>query len=244
MPITATARLGSFDLDFVNLRTESYSETSRIPVISIGTPTEDALRRDLTINSLFYNIHTKQVEDFTGNGINDLMAGIIRTPLPALITLKDDPLRALRCIRFACRFGFSVSSELSDACKDSQVHSLIEKKVSKERITAELSQMLQHPAAPRALLLLYRYGILQSIFEIPSNWCIKDGVDIKETYHSVGTASLLLSNCISDAMYATHTENNEVTHPIQNSFNRFNDLKNMLESSLRENRKYLQEIVS
>jgi tRNA nucleotidyltransferase (CCA-adding enzyme) len=75
-----------------------------VPDVKIGTPLEDALRRDLTINSLFYNINKKEVEDFTGKGIEDLKHGIIRTPLDPLQTFLDDPLRILRTIRFATRF--------------------------------------------------------------------------------------------------------------------------------------------
>jgi tRNA nucleotidyltransferase/poly(A) polymerase len=63
---TATMRVFGMWIDFVNLRAESYTENSRIPTIRIGTPKEDALRRDLTINSLYYNVNTGQVEDHTG----------------------------------------------------------------------------------------------------------------------------------------------------------------------------------
>jgi tRNA nucleotidyltransferase (CCA-adding enzyme) len=54
---------------------ETYAENSRIPEMSFGTPTEDAMRRDLTINSLFYNIHSKSVEDYSGRGVQDLKTG-------------------------------------------------------------------------------------------------------------------------------------------------------------------------
>ncbi|CAL5333529.1 unnamed protein product [Camellia sinensis] len=97
-----TARMRLFDvwIDFVNLRSEDYSENSRIPTMRFGTAEEDAYRRDLTINSLFYNINTNSVEDFTGRGIADLKSGKILTPLPPKETFLDDPLRVLRAIRF------------------------------------------------------------------------------------------------------------------------------------------------
>ncbi|CAN1324403.1 tRNA nucleotidyltransferase cca2 [Linum perenne] len=65
-----TARMRLFDLwiDFVNLRCEDYSDDSRIPTMKFGTAEQDAYRRDLTINSLFYNINEKSVEDLTGRG--------------------------------------------------------------------------------------------------------------------------------------------------------------------------------
>ena len=65
---TATLRVMGFELDFVNLRAEEYTDT-RIPVMRIGTALEDAMRRDLTINALFYNLNRRTVEDFTGQGI-------------------------------------------------------------------------------------------------------------------------------------------------------------------------------
>lgn len=97
-----TARMHLFDvwIDFVNLRSEDYSESSRIPVMRFGTAKEDAYRRDLTINSLFYNINKDSVEDLTERGISDLKSGKIVTPLPPKQTFLDDPLRVLRAIRF------------------------------------------------------------------------------------------------------------------------------------------------
>ena len=78
---TAAAKVNDVLIDFVQLRSEVYTTETRVPIIEGGTPEEDALRRDLTINALFYNIHTKKVEDLTGKGLNDLRDGIARTPL-------------------------------------------------------------------------------------------------------------------------------------------------------------------
>jgi tRNA nucleotidyltransferase (CCA-adding enzyme) len=72
---TATLRVMGFELDFVNLRAEEYTDT-RIPMMRIGTALEDAMRRDLTINALFYNLNRRTVEDFTGQGIQ---AHILKT---------------------------------------------------------------------------------------------------------------------------------------------------------------------
>ena len=81
---TATIRVEGQMIDLVNLRSETYTEESRVPTIEIGTPSQDAYRRDLTINSLFYNINEERVEDWTELGISDLRAGLIRTPLEPL----------------------------------------------------------------------------------------------------------------------------------------------------------------
>lgn len=104
---TATMRIDAIDLDFVNLRTEEVydNENNRIPSsVVFGTPEQDAYRRDFTVNSLFYNVHTCSVEDWTMKGLDDLLhEKIIRTPLDPLITLKDDPLRHVyfsKCLAF------------------------------------------------------------------------------------------------------------------------------------------------
>lgn len=80
---TAKIRVSDVWIDIVNLRGEEYQGDSRIPTMRIGTPEEDALRRDLTINALFYNLHSKKIEDYTNRGLDDLKKGIARTPLPA-----------------------------------------------------------------------------------------------------------------------------------------------------------------
>ena len=54
---TATIRVHGRFIDLVNLRSEKYTDDSRVPIIEIGTPEEDAYRRDLTINAMFYNIN-------------------------------------------------------------------------------------------------------------------------------------------------------------------------------------------
>jgi tRNA nucleotidyltransferase (CCA-adding enzyme) len=119
---TATASFMDLKLDFVNLRNEEYAEDSRIPEkMEFGTAKEDAERRDLTINSLFYNLHTESVEDFTEKGIEDIRNGIIRTPLDPMTTFMDDPLRVLRAVRFAARLNFMITPEVKAAIMDPAV---------------------------------------------------------------------------------------------------------------------------
>ena len=95
----ASVTIFGMSIDFLHLRSEEYGN-SRIPQIKMGTPEEDAMRRDLTINSLFYNINADIIEDFTGDGLSDLRDKLIRTPLDVNATFYDDPLRILRAIRF------------------------------------------------------------------------------------------------------------------------------------------------
>ncbi|RKP05364.1 hypothetical protein THASP1DRAFT_19902 [Thamnocephalis sphaerospora] len=140
---TATTMVLGFALDFVHLRREEYQTDSRIPNhVSFGTPTEDAYRRDITINTLFYNINTRSVEDFTGQGLKDLAKGIVRTPLAPYETFHDDPLRVLRCIRFASRFGFSIEDNVLETMRDSRIKAALQNKISRERVGVEVNKML------------------------------------------------------------------------------------------------------
>ncbi|KAM9978987.1 hypothetical protein ACTFIZ_000324 [Dictyostelium cf. discoideum] len=172
---TATVKVFDMWIDFVNLRSETYTDTSRIPEISIGTPLQDALRRDLTINSLFFNINENRIEDFTGKGINDLRDGIIRTPLPSLTTFLDDPLRVFRSIRFASRLHFEIDDELFKAGSDPVVKDAIKSKISHERIAKEFDGMLSAYDPCYSVELINRFGLFDCLFSLPT-------VGLDETY--------------------------------------------------------------
>ncbi|EAU92989.2 transfer RNA nucleotidyltransferase [Coprinopsis cinerea okayama7 len=161
---TATLKLYGLDIDLVNLRSEEYAENSRIPTgVSFGTPLEDAKRRDITINALFYNVHTHSVEDFTEKGLDDLRDGLIRTPLPPKETFKDDPLRVLRCVRFASRFGFDLVDEISSAAKDPVIQDALVTKVTRERVGVELSKMLKGRDPLRSIELIHQLSLFTPI---------------------------------------------------------------------------------
>lgn len=163
-------------IDFVNLRKEDYADT-RIPNIEPGTPKEDALRRDLTINSLFFNLNTMDIEDFSEHGLADLQAGICRTPIDPLKTFIDDPLRVMRTIRFAAKYSFHVDDQLRNAAKSSQVHEAFLKKISWDRIWTEMigqkegdnwkHGFLTGPNPPIALMLLAELGYRDILFRPP-----------------------------------------------------------------------------
>ena len=140
---TVTTRILGLDIDLVNLRKETYTEDSRTPIMEFGTPEEDALRRDATINALFYNISTGEVEDFTGRGLQDMERKVIKTPLAPLQTFKDDPLRVLRCIRFASRLGYQIAEEDEQAMIDSDIKNELKRKISRERVGVEITKMLK-----------------------------------------------------------------------------------------------------
>ena len=164
---TATMKVGSFWIDFVNLRAEEYTQDSRIPdLMRIGTASEDAFRRDLTINALFYNINTGHVEDWTGRGIDDLRKGVVSTPLPPLTTLLDDPLRVLRSVRFAARLRFSMDNDLVAAAKDERVRDALGQKVSRERVGGEVDLMLRSPDPVGAMRLLINLDLIETVLPV------------------------------------------------------------------------------
>lgn len=140
---TVTTKILGLEIDLVNLRKETYLEDSRTPTMEFGTPQEDALRRDATVNALFYNLSSKEVEDFTGRGLEDMGLGIIRTPLPPEQTFKDDPLRVLRCIRFASKLGYSIDSSAERSMGDDSIKNALRAKISRERVGVEIEKMMR-----------------------------------------------------------------------------------------------------
>lgn len=153
---TATMRINTIDVDFVHLRGgETYTSDSRIPTLKENaTPLDDALRRDFTINALFYNLRKKQVEDYTGRGIQDLLVNkTLVTPIDANLTFHDDPLRVLRAIRFAVRYDLTLSDEIIKAARSTEVHDSLHVKVSRERVGKELEGMLSGKNAKPAKAL-------------------------------------------------------------------------------------------
>jgi len=166
---TATARVLGFDLDFVNLRKEVYEGTHRIPIMSFGTPLEDAMRRDMTVNALFYNVHTAAIEDWTQHGLADLRDGIVRTPMDPTATFTDDPLRILRCVRFGSRFGYAIHPDIlaALAAPASPLHAALASKVSRERVGIEVDKMLSGRDPRYALQLLSQLQLYWVVFMPP-----------------------------------------------------------------------------
>lgn len=140
---TVTTRLFGLDIDLVNLRKETYTEQSRNPQVEFGTAEEDALRRDATVNALFYNLNTSMLEDLTGLGLDDMEQKLIRTPLEPYQTFKDDPLRVLRLIRFASRLGYRIDEKTQAAMQDEGIKKAFELKITKERVGIEVEKTLR-----------------------------------------------------------------------------------------------------
>lgn len=164
---TATTKILGLDIDFVNLRSETYTDDSRIPQMEFGTPVQDALRRDACVNALFYNIHTQEVEDFTGRGLEDMKTHLIRTPLPPFETFNDDPLRVLRLIRFSSRLGFTIVDEAKEAMQHPEIKKALRTKISRERVGIEIEKMLQGRYPYAALSQIYSLTLFDAVFTPP-----------------------------------------------------------------------------
>ncbi|CDO93341.1 unnamed protein product [Kluyveromyces dobzhanskii CBS 2104] len=161
---TCTTKLFDVPVDFVNLRSEEYTLESRIPKVEFGTPYDDAMRRDATLNAMFYNIIEDEIEDFTRQGFTDLKSGILRTPLPPKKTFIDDPLRVLRLIRFASRFNFKIEPNTYQAMSDSDIHQSFNHKISKARVYAEMHKTLTSAHPFYALDLIQGANLSRVIF--------------------------------------------------------------------------------
>jgi len=171
---TATTKIMGIDLDLVNLRKETYNEVSRNPQMEFGTAEEDAMRRDATVNAMFYNLHTCEVEDFTNQGFDDMAAKIIRTPLEPTQTFKDDPLRILRLIRFASRLDYAIEPETAKAMGDPEIQDVLKIKISRERVGIELEKMLKGPRPRMALALIDRFSLYRTVFTDPTRTLSSD----------------------------------------------------------------------
>lgn len=198
---TVTFKIHGQKVDVNNLRTEVYNPMNRIPVVTFGTPLQDAMRRDLTINTLFYNINNDTVEDWSGQGLQDLKVGVIRTPMDPMQTIKDDPLRVLRAIRFAGRFGYSVSPDLATAARHPQTRYRLHHLVSRERCGIEVEKMLTQSNPVRSFRLMVEFGLYSIVFKPPQEVVIDPElkrfpffpVGIQQlTWQELGSASLEL----------------------------------------------------
>ncbi|KAH8086611.1 hypothetical protein BXZ70DRAFT_899809 [Cristinia sonorae] len=189
---TARTTVLGLELDLVNLRNEEYAEDSRIPTqVTFGTPLQDALRRDITINALFYNVHSRSVEDFTERGLPDLRNGVIRTPLAPRETFMDDPLRVLRCIRFASRLGFELDPELETSTRDPEIQEALRDKISRERVGEEIDKMMKGRDPLRAIQLIHNLSLYDPIFHIPASVATELSSHPAPSHVAFAAASLL-----------------------------------------------------
>ena len=151
-----------YEVEFVGARKESYSHDSRKPVVEDGTLEDDQNRRDFTINAMAICLNKERFGELVDpfNGLADLEDGIIATPLEPDITFSDDPLRMMRCIRFATQLNFQIEEETFVALERMAERIMI---VSGERIKDELNKILLSPVPSKGFVDLQRCGLLNII---------------------------------------------------------------------------------
>ena len=149
-------------MEFVGARKESYSHDSRKPIVEDGTLEDDQNRRDFTINAMAVCLNKARFGELVDpfGGIDDLWDGIIRTPLDPDVTFSDDPLRMMRCVRFATQLNFFIEDETFEALERNAERIKI---ISGERIEEELNKIMMTATPSKGFIELYRCGLLQLI---------------------------------------------------------------------------------
>ena len=151
---------GGFPFEVATFRSDVGIGDGRHPGRVVFTDARhDALRRDFTINGMFYDPLTNTIADYV-EGQRDLESGVIRAIGNPQERFREDYLRLLRAIRFAAKFSFIIHEETWTAIKD---HAISIAQCSPERIFGEIDRMLRAPHPDRALTLLAESGLLKAV---------------------------------------------------------------------------------
>ena len=160
---TAQLKWRDMEVEFVGARKESYTHDSRKPIVEDGTLEDDQNRRDFTINALAVCLNAERFGQLTDpfDGLLDMEDRLICTPLDPDVTFSDDPLRMMRCIRFATQLNFYIEEETFESLTRNAERIKI---ISKERIIDELNKIIASPVPSKGFVELDRSGLLPLIF--------------------------------------------------------------------------------
>jgi len=160
---TAMLKWDDVQLEFVGARKESYRGDSRKPQVEPADLQADLSRRDFTINAMAFALSAENfgalVDPF--DGMKDLQAKLLRTPLEPSATFSDDPLRLMRAIRFATQLDFKIEEKTFNGMREMRERLRI---ISQERITEEFLKILAAPKPSIGFRLLDEAGVLEIIF--------------------------------------------------------------------------------
>jgi len=177
---TIGARKGDVVVEVTTYRTEEYEVGSRKPVVAYGDTLEgDLTRRDFTVNAMALRLPDLELVDPCG-GRADLEAGVLRTPVTAVQSFDDDPLRIMRAARFAAQLGFDVEMDVLEAMSEMARRLEI---VSAERVRAELERLLTSRWPRRGLELMVHSGVADVV--LPELSALQETVDEKGRHKDV-----------------------------------------------------------
>ena len=163
---TIGARVGGEQVEVTTYRADSYDGTTRKPVVAFGDSLEgDLVRRDFTVNAMAMRVPERTLIDPTG-GVEDLVAGRLRTPIDPRVSFGDDPLRMLRAARFASQLEFEVDPATTEAITALRETLSI---VSPERVQGEVVRLLATDDPVRGIRLLVDTGLMGEFLpEVPA----------------------------------------------------------------------------
>lgn len=172
---TAQVKYKDTEVEFVGARKESYQHDSRKPIVEDGTLEDDQNRRDFTINALAVCLNKDRFGELIDpfDGVYDMEDGIIATPLDPDVTFSDDPLRMMRCVRFATQLNFQIEPETYEALSRNADRLKI---ISGERIADEMNKIMlsKHPSS--GFYYLKDTGLLELIMP---ELCAMDKVETR-----------------------------------------------------------------
>jgi poly(A) polymerase len=157
---TVGVQVGGVRCEITTFRSDSYDASSRKPDVQFGSTIEaDLGRRDFTVNAMAVALPVDAAQPIVDpfGGLDDLVAGLLRTPIAPERSFDDDPLRMLRAARFAAQLGFAVAPEALAAIRAMAGRIEI---VSAERIRDELVKLVLSPDPRRGLELLVQTGLI------------------------------------------------------------------------------------
>lgn len=210
---TVEMRIGeNFHLDVAISRLEYYEEAGSLPEIESATLEEDLFRRDFTINALALSLNPQQWGVFIDffHGLKDLKEGRLR--VLHNFSFIDDPLRILRGVRFAGRYGFTIERHTRYLITASLHHQVLEK-VSPPRLTHEVILLFQEEKVKEILLLVREVGLSPSLFPEIERWDLDvfDGLPSTiESFHSICTERSLNLWLIRLMLFFNHLNQEEM----------------------------------
>jgi poly(A) polymerase len=196
---TIGARVRGEQVEITTYRADSYDGVTRKPTVEFGDSIDgDLVRRDFTVNAMALQVPAVKLVDPTG-GVEDLVAGVLRTPTDPRVSFGDDPLRMLRAARFSAQLGFAVEEDTERAITELRETLKI---VSPERVQSELVRLMQTDDPVRGIRVLVETGLIEEF--LPEVSALKLEVDEHHHHKDVYEHSLTV---LSQAIALEHARN-------------------------------------